>query len=215
MEKILYIYCITNKLNGKQYVGKHSSRRLQNGYYGSGIAVNKAIKKYGKHNFDKEILCLCENETEMNEKEIFYISKYDTYKNGYNMTIGGEGVCGCIPSNETRNKMSISIKKSYKENPERAKAISDRAKLRVGNKNAFFGKKLSIEHIDKLRKTRIAAISGGKNHCAKKVKCVELDMVFETATEAAEYVGLKYPTTILKVLKGTRKKAAGFRWEQA
>lgn len=60
--KILYVYKITNTLNNKMYVGRHTATSLNNAYYGSGIAIKKAIKKYGKEFFTKDILCVCDTE---------------------------------------------------------------------------------------------------------------------------------------------------------
>ena len=76
MKQYNYIYLITNKLNGKIYVGKHSTDDLDDGYMGSGILINKAIKKYGIKNFTKDYLCFCDNEDTLNYLERFYIRKY-------------------------------------------------------------------------------------------------------------------------------------------
>lgn len=88
------IYKITNTVNNKSYIGQtrqsiqfrwnqHTSKK-DNTYF------HNAIQKYGKDNFTIEILEECDV-SELNEKEIFYIAKYDTFKNGYNLTIGGDG----------------------------------------------------------------------------------------------------------------------------
>lgn len=74
-EKILYVYKITNILNGKIYVGKHSAESIDNSYMGSGVAIRRAIGKYGVQNFRKDILSVCESEEELNEMEIFWIKK--------------------------------------------------------------------------------------------------------------------------------------------
>ena len=55
------IYKITNIVNGKFYIGKHSTLDINDSYMGSGVAIKKAIKKYGKENFTKEILFEFEN----------------------------------------------------------------------------------------------------------------------------------------------------------
>lgn len=52
-------------------------------------AIHKAIKKYGKENFLFEVIEQC-LPTELNEREIYWISYYDTYNNGYNLTTGGD-----------------------------------------------------------------------------------------------------------------------------
>lgn len=213
MGKVLYVYKITNLVNGKKYIGKHSSLTVLNDYYGSGIAIKEAIKKYGKNCFEKIVLCTCDTEKELNEKEIFYIEKEGTFKNGYNMTKGGEGMLGHKQSEASRLKASLSRKQHYKNNPELAIKLSKLAKEKIGNKNPFFGKKLSQSHIDKLTIERVKAITGANNPSAVKLICIETKEIFLTAKDAAIFCGLKYSTTILKAAKGQRKKAGGYTWQ--
>ena len=92
MNKKYYIYKITNLVNGKIYIGKHS-QKIQNKdtYFGSGVLLNKAINKYGKENFKKEIIENCTKEN-LSEKEIYWINKFDCFvPNGYNLAKGGNG----------------------------------------------------------------------------------------------------------------------------
>ena len=89
-----YIYKITNTINGKYYIGKSTfSTYRDNSYYGSGQAIKKAIRKYGKDVFIKEILDTCETEEEAYEKEKEWISKTLAFESshGYNLTPGGKG----------------------------------------------------------------------------------------------------------------------------
>ena len=76
MEKQKYIYQTTNLINGKKYIGKHIGY-INDDYLGSGIILNKAISKYGKENFKKEILEIVNNNIELNEREKFYIKLYN------------------------------------------------------------------------------------------------------------------------------------------
>ena len=52
------VYEITNKVNGKIYVGVHKTENLNDGYMGSGKNIKDAIKKYGIDNFDKKYLSI-------------------------------------------------------------------------------------------------------------------------------------------------------------
>ena len=94
-----YIYCITNLINGKQYIGKTTysvTKRFQEHCRDSKKErCNKrplydAMNKYGIENFIVEELCECDNE-ELSSYEIQYIKKYNTYSKGYNATKGGDG----------------------------------------------------------------------------------------------------------------------------
>ena len=93
-DKFYYLYCHTNKINGKKYIGisvQSPSRRW--GKDGKGYdgcpKFYKAIQKYGWDNFDHEILLTGLTQQEANEKEKEYIAKYNTIENGYNILIGG------------------------------------------------------------------------------------------------------------------------------
>jgi len=123
----------TNKITKKQYVGQtiftleqrkashlsETSRMADNMYF------HNSIRKHGVDSFDWEILEDGLLDEELNEREIFYIKKYDTFNNGYNLTLGGEGChgykhpeeiliflserrIGSKASIETRQKMSTS-----------------------------------------------------------------------------------------------------------
>ena len=51
-----YVYKITNKANDKIYVGQHKSDHFDERYFGGGAIIASAVNKYGKENFDREIL---------------------------------------------------------------------------------------------------------------------------------------------------------------
>jgi group I intron endonuclease len=85
------IYKIKNLINGKCYVGK--SVKNNENYFGSGTIIRRAIKKYGKNNFEKTVLWQgLITEKELNEKEIFWIKELVTQiPYGYNISSGGIG----------------------------------------------------------------------------------------------------------------------------
>jgi group I intron endonuclease len=85
-----YIYKVTNLINRKIYIGK--SLREQQDYFGSGLQITAAIKKYGKENFIKEILEEC-SEDVLDSREIFWIEHLNSRDTdiGYNISVGGTG----------------------------------------------------------------------------------------------------------------------------
>lgn len=89
-----YIYKITNKVNGKSYIGQTrytvEFRWRQHIHKKDNVYFHNAIHKYGIENFTVETLEEC-NYEDLNSREIFYIAKYNTFKDGYNLTLGGDG----------------------------------------------------------------------------------------------------------------------------
>lgn len=94
------IYKITNKVNGKIYVGqtvktleerfkKHCWGTTERDKYHLNMAIKKAIIKYGKENFTIELIEEVETD-KLDEREVYWISFYDSYNKGYNCTLGGQ-----------------------------------------------------------------------------------------------------------------------------
>lgn len=89
---IHYIYQITNLINEKIYIGRHSTNNVNDGYMGSGTALHKAYLKYGIENFKKQILYYCESITELLQLESDIVNEsFIKQKNVYNMELGGFG----------------------------------------------------------------------------------------------------------------------------
>lgn len=97
MDKGYVIYKVTNKINGKIYIGKTNNfekRKIEHTKYdiNDNSIFHRALKKYGEEKFEWEIIDSADNLKEINELEKYYIKKFSTYKtNGYNMTKGGDG----------------------------------------------------------------------------------------------------------------------------
>lgn len=98
-----FIYKITNKVNGKSYIGQTrytvEFRWRQHQHKKDNTYFHNAIQKYGIDNFTVETLEECDFK-DLNSREIFYIAKYDTFNNGYNLTIGGEGKRKIVTDNQ-------------------------------------------------------------------------------------------------------------------
>ena len=108
--------------NGKSYIGQthrefkerineHIRKSKIKTEIGYDYPFYRAIRKYGVDNLKWSIIDYANTSDELNEKEKYWISYYDTYilnKKGYNQTIGGEGQNGLIHSKESINKIRLS-----------------------------------------------------------------------------------------------------------
>lgn len=84
------IYKVKNLKNGKTYIGQSSRKKKDyDKYYGSGVAISKALKKYGKENFEKTTLFETRSQKKLDEAERHYIKKM---KPDYNIAEGGRGI---------------------------------------------------------------------------------------------------------------------------
>lgn len=95
MEPYGFIYMTTNKVNQNKYIGKkqYDKRGTWKTYLGSGIAIKRAIEKYGSANFSRETLDIAYSLEELNEKEQYWIAKYNAVNDDsfYNIASGGDG----------------------------------------------------------------------------------------------------------------------------
>ena len=72
----MQIYKITNPINNKIYIGKDTTSDPN--YFGSGLLINRAFKKYGKEHFTKEVIDETDNYEELSKKEIYWIEKLNS-----------------------------------------------------------------------------------------------------------------------------------------
>lgn len=152
------IYLVTNKLNGKQYIGQTITKHSRHGH---GHAIKLAYRKYGFTNFQYSVILEDDfSEKQLNCFEIFWIAVYNTVApNGYNLEEGGRrGKIvhhspnkGKQASVETRLKMSIAQKKRSKEIVElnKNRIISDETRLRMSQSK--IGRVQSVE--EKLKRS--------------------------------------------------------------
>ena len=163
------VYCITNLINGKKYIGKSDNNvlvRLRHHMQGkkSNSHLQDSIKKYGIENFRFEILELCDKSI-CGQRERYWIEKFDTFKNGYNHTTGGEGESGWHLSPEAiektakvhRGKIMSEHTKKLLSDARKGTPISEENKKKLskmfrGKGNPFYGKHHTEETKQKLSK---------------------------------------------------------------
>jgi hypothetical protein len=113
------IYKITNTINDKYYIGRHSTDNVNDGYMGSGLWIKNAIRKYGRENFIKEILDEANSSPELWELEKKYVNE-DVVKdeNSYNMCVGGKHYLSGLTREELKTHQSMAGKigaKSFRD----------------------------------------------------------------------------------------------------
>lgn len=236
MNKRLYcIYCHTNKINNKKYIGLTCQTPKDRWDSGHGYKSNRyfwsAIKKYGWHNFSHEILFDGLSQEEAKLKEIELISNYSTHDRllGYNITLGGESGNGIILSKESRMKISKANKGRVVSEETRAKiSKSNLGKIcKRGIDSLNYGRKAS----DEARLNMSKAQSGVKHRLygkhqsqetrnkigkAKSIPIIQLDANgkfikrWNNLTSATNYGFLD--SKISSCCKGKRITHGGYIW---
>ena len=165
----------------------------------------KGIRKWGWNAFEGRVLEEVYEE-DLNELEKFYIEQFDSFKNGYNSTLGGDGVRGYNYNEEAKKNQSIAQKKRFEDPKEREKQSlagkkhyedeKEREKISIANKKRYkdtkerekTSKAMKKSWEDpKRRKKQSEKLSGEKNGNARNVYCRELNIVFSYTKLAAEY----------------------------
>ena len=86
------LYKVTNLLNNRFYIGRHSTRILEDGYMGSGTRIRLEIKKYGVNNFIKEYLNFFNNKDILSSEEAKIVDdKMIANPQNLNIAKGGTG----------------------------------------------------------------------------------------------------------------------------
>lgn len=204
-----YVYKITNKVNGKIYIGKtgDATRRwkkhltvakspTQNNHR----LIHKAIRKYGENNFSFEIIESVDLESEALEKEMRWIAYYQSNTArygkdaGYNQTDGGEGTSGHKHSEESIKQMSES-----------------HIGMHAGAKNPMYGKPRTEEVKAAISKSRAekfdlySEINRGSNNPNAKLNEEKVALINQLIING------KTDTEIAKLFSVSRKLISGIR----
>ena len=165
-----YLYQVTNKVNNKIYIGRHSTNNLNDGYIGSGVALNRAYKKYGKDKFIFEIIEFCDSIADVSDLERLIVNEdFVKRSDTYNLTLGGTG--GCISHTEESKRKIGLASKGKKLSPEhKAKFV------------------YNVPHTSEIREKIGAPQRGGLNNQARKLKCD--GVVYDCVMDAARALGI-------------------------
>ncbi len=189
----MIIYKATNTKNNKSYIGQtifsldtriksHLSEAKRDN-----LPFHNALLKY-MNEFEWKVLVECNSKEKLDKLEFYYIKQYNAlFPSGYNMTLGGEGTHGWIPSQNTKDKISKSLtgRKISKESIEKRRqkmfgkipwnkgltkndhpslmCISEKSKIQ-GKKLNYLpnrkGVKLTNTHKQKIRETKYGRMNG-------------------------------------------------------
>lgn len=161
--ELIAIYCIQNNINGKRYIGQTNRRRVLERWNEHKKAASKcsrrtiysAIRKYGYNAFTITVLAWSLDRFYANYLEQFYIAKFDTFKHGYNETIGGGGVSGRKANAKQREALAAGARRSWlvhkgrKLSPEQNAALHAHMHL-PGYKGTMAGRKHSKEALENI-----------------------------------------------------------------
>lgn len=197
-----HIYCITNKINNKSYIGQSidaisrwkdhisdAKRKFGKTANNKKFAIHNAINKYGKENFIWQIIETVDTIDESNEAEEFYISYWNTIApNGYNLKYGGKNH---KLSEETKIKISNTLKRI-------GTILSNK-----GVDHPNFGNKLSNERKEYLSKKFSGDNGANKKitaEIAKEIYLKYLNDMSQTCYSLKIEYGLKSDSTISNIL---------------
>lgn len=226
----MVIYLITNKVNGKQYVGQTTQSLFRRWHLhcsksGRCLAMKSAIRKYGKENFSIKSIYVASCLEELNQMEREFINKYNTlFPNGYNLTIGGSS--RTVFSEETRKRMSDAKighipwnKGLTKEDP---RVVSY---IRSGTKSHAYGKAYHSRPHSEETKIKISKSNTGrklkeelrKNFIKSRhrisIRCIENGKIYVSIKEASLHLSI-LESGISNVLAKRRKTVGGYTFSR-
>lgn len=229
-----YVYCHTAP-SGRKYVGISCdpTKRWNNG---NGYKLNylfyRAIKKYGWDNIEHEILYsgLSEEEAKSIEKELIDKLNLTDSRFGYNLREGGDGSLSasskekmslarkgnnnCLGrqlSDQTKNKISESLKKYYESNNAQFQGRHHSPETIAKLKQRVF----TEETRQKMRENHYN-VHGSNNPSAKPVRMLSLDGVVLKEYEYAKAAAIEHGvdlSALIKCCRGNRRSCGGYKWE--
>jgi len=212
-----FIYKITNKINGKIYIGqtigsitkRWREHKCESIFCNSPYILHRAIRKYKENNFSIEQLEECDNSL-LDEREIYYISLFNSYvdnpnSNGYNMTNGGR-----------RNPIKIPYEKIYLE-WDNGHSIKEIGEITGYNRNTI--KKIlegcpSYSIMESEKRSHILSGKSRSKRIIQLDKNYQIITVYNSVTEAEKNTGINH-SAIINVAnhKKGHHTAGKYYWE--
>ena len=204
-----YIYLITNDINGKQYVGKTYYNNIQERWkehcrdYKRPRCEKRplydAMNKYGIEHFHIEEIEYVPPEVNLEEREIYWVAQYNTYYNGYNATLGGDG----------KHFANYELIYKFYQQGKTCKEISQI----TGYDGDTIQKALRQYNI-----TQKELVSRGRKFIKHKVAQIDIITeqvlnIFDSIQEAYIYLNKQHSGHIASVCQGKRKTAYGYKWK--
>lgn len=212
------VYCHTNKVNGKKYIGITSQKPATRWNNGEGYKrcprFYNAIKHYGWDMFRHDILYTGLTKEAAERLEIELIAKYQTQnpKFGYNLASGGLVNSGWSQSEEAKKNLS-EIHTGKPRTAETKEKISKTIKKKWENKKFSQNMSNAMKRHWENDECRMK-ISGANNCNAREVICVETNKIYGSMTEAQKDTGIHH-NNIYQVCCGKRQTAGGYHWKYA
>lgn len=238
------IYLHQNKLNNKAYVGQTCQKPgyrwgKQGKGYQNNIIFYEDILKYGwDEGFRHIILEEGLSESEVDERERFWIKYYDSYNNGYNLTSGGSNhnvfsdIAKKHLSNarkkywnseegiQKRKEMSIIANTFWNSKEGKQKAKEHSLRISGENNPNYGGKSFNGDTIKKQSDMKKGELNpnfnktGFNNHLSKPVYCEELNKFFGSGSLASKETKID-ASSITRCCKNKQKTAGGYHWRYA
>ena len=199
-----YIYKIYNDINEKVYIGQTSltvehrfkehltkakTKEREN------LPLYNAMKKYGIEHFFVETIEKTDN---LQEREKYWIQYYDSYNNGYNATLGGEG------NSKIDHDLVISLYLKYKN----ATVVANL----IGSERHAISRILKSHGIEIMTPSEIMKLNKSKPIGQYDKDTLQIINIYPSAAEAGRKIG-KSPAHIIKCANGVRQTAYGYKWK--
>lgn len=220
------IYKIENLINHNVYIGQSVDiqKRWREHLFAArhldckdhNMPIHLALSKYGEDNFSLEVLEECPKNL-LDEKEVYWIEKYNSYKKGYNATIGGCQNHEHLGTPVELYDLEGNYVTEYSNATEAAKALGI---SRNTIYQILYGQRLSAKGFQFKRKNSNKIITKYKSRQGGSIPIYQLDLngsiikKWDSATQAARELNFD-ASTITKCCKGKLKTHNGFKWQYA